>query len=201
MKKIIFIIFLFALAFAKGQDTVSTAKEYKNQMRFSLTQFFNNCLFFSYEKHLKNNNGFLIGAGPVYSEISNDTKSGFNTELQYKLYITTKTGRHTVSRIYVSPYLSYKYLVKQSENIYWINNTYTTTITKNYFNSFCPGIIAGYNIVSYHRLVLDFFIGGGMKRTFDSDFVGKVDYDNGSIFEPGYNGVVPRCGFELGVTF
>ena len=35
-------------------------KEYKNQLRFSLTQFFNNTLFFGFEEHLKNNHFHCI---------------------------------------------------------------------------------------------------------------------------------------------
>lgn len=197
MKKTMILIFLLAVAYASGQDK----KEYKNQMRFSIGHFFENSLYFNCEMLLKNNNSFLLGAGPVYSEISGESKSGYRSEVQYKLYITSKEGKNSIIRIYVAPYLTYKYLENRSEYTVWSNNTYIAAIAKNYFHSFCPGIIAGWNIIAYHRLVFDFYIGGGMKRTFDGDFVGKINYDNNNIFAPGYNGVIPRFGFEMGFTF
>ncbi|MFH0867345.1 MAG: hypothetical protein V1904_14220 [Bacteroidota bacterium] len=40
-----------------------------------------------------------------------------------------------------------------------------------------------------------------MKRTFDGDFIGKIDYDNEFFLQPGYNGVIPRFGFDIGINF
>lgn len=195
MKKIMFLVFVFAFAYAKGQDSTSIRKTYLTQVKFSVTQFFENSLILDYERRLNNGNGMLLSIGPVYSEVSGMKKSGFRTELQYKLYITSKEYRHTQSRIYIAPYLVYKYL----ETIGTYASPYYPDY-KRYFHSFCPGIIAGWSIISFHRLVFDFYIGGGMKRTFDGDFKGKIDYDNYNIWQPGYNGVVPRMGFEMGIT-
>lgn len=196
MKKIIFLLFALAVLSVNAQTQGSMDRVYFSQLKCGLGYFLDNTLFFNWEKQLQNNNGLLLGAGPLYSENSNIRKSGFRAELQYKLYITKKESGNGVSRIYVAPFMVYKYIEK--ENLYY-NPNYNYPV--NYFHSFCPGIIAGVNIVSYKRLVFDIYVGGGMKRTFDGDFVGKIDYDNYNIFQPGYNGVIPRVGFDIGITF
>jgi len=197
MKKILFVLFIATYTTANCQNIDST-KVYNNKLKFSVVNFIDNTLFISYERTLKNDNALYIGCGPLYSNSNGEPKSGLRAEFQYKLYITKKEKANSIKRIYFAPYLTYKFLEKKSN--YWNGNNTIFNLTKQY-HSFCPGIIAGYSITVYNRINIDFYVGGGLKRTFDGDFNGHILYDNDNLWSPGYSGVIPKIGFDIGITF
>ena len=196
MKKI-FLVLLIAVYTTANCQHMDSTKVYNNKLKFSLVNFVDNTLFLSYERTMKNGNAWFIGCGPLYSNSNSEPKSGLRSELQYKLYITEKIKENSIKRIYFAPYLTYKYLEKTST----VWNGFASSKVKNTYHSFCPGIVAGYSITVYNRINIDFYLGGGLKRTFDGDFNGHIDYDNGNIWSPGYSGVIPKVGFDVGITF
>jgi len=176
-----------------------TTKVYNNKLKFSVVNFVDNTLFISYEHTLKNGNGLFIGCGPLYSNSNSEPKSGLRSELQYKLYITEKQKSNSIKRIYFAPFLTYKFLEKKYIS-YYNGIAYVPDYTMQY-HSFCPGIIAGYSITVYNRINIDLYVGGGLKRTFDGNFNGHINYDNYNLWDPGYSGVIPKVGFDIGITF
>ena len=198
MKKIVLIMLLAAYTTANCQVADST-KKYNNKLKFSVVNFFDNTLFLSYERTMKNGNALFVGVGPLYANTNNEPKSGLRSELQYKLYITEKIKENSAKRIYFAPFFTYKFLEKKYTS-YYIDNNIWPNYTVQY-HSFCPGIIAGYSITVYNRINIDFYVGGGLKRTFDGNFNGHINYDNYNLWDPGYSGVIPKVGFDIGITF
>ena len=57
------------------------------------------------------------------------------------------------------------------------------------------GVVLGLQIAMGNKFFMDFFTGGGIKRSFgdirQSQFI--------AVTEPGYNGVFPKIGFQIGI--
>ena len=185
--------------YANGQKSKSDTL-LRSSVRLSFLNFVDNTFFVGYEYLFQKGNGLYAGLGSVYADNNDGYKSGLRTEVQFKLYITKKWNERVNKRIYFAPYFTYKY-IETGPNNYTGESFAPINVSINYYNSFCPGIIAGYNIAFLNKLSIDFFIGGGLKRTFDGDFKGHINSDNYNIMDPGYSGVIPKIGIEAGINF
>lgn len=204
MRKILFILCLFSVSFVKGQDMVDEPA-LRNTFRVGMFHFFDNTFYLNYERKLKNGNGLLLGGGAIYKEDDYERNAGYRTEVQLKIYVIEHANEKRMNKLYFAPYFTFKYLERKVYNNYpfydeWGNMIYQPP-TKEYYHSFSPGIVAGYSLTLYKRINIDMYLGGGLKRTFDADFKGRITHDNSSIWQPGYSGVLPKIGVDIGIVF
>ena len=97
--------------------------------------------------------------------------------------------------IYAGPYVMHRYRDQDVQIWDWILQTNVTV--KERINEFSGGVILGAQIAFANKLFVDFFTGGGIKRSFGR----SPDNTNVNITQPGYNGVLPKIGLQIGIGF
>lgn len=208
MKKIILIIALMfgilSVTSAQEQDETNTVKNYLNSVKFSTLTFINGTFQLSYERFLKTDKSLEFFAGYTYRDNWEDEREGFNFEIQYKYFVFESEGRKTVKRLYFAPYASFHYTDLTTEDYYWIEYPDEYRYSKeNYIIKSCRGgVLFGFNWILAKRITLDVYIGGGIRKTnnFDKDDDDDSYYGN-DVWEPGYNGIAPRIGLDVGINF
>ena len=200
MKKFI-IIFLCLTSYSlNAQD--NTKKEnpgYKNMFKFSVTNFFDNTFQISYERMTCDNSALMISGGLSYKDNGGEPMQGYKGELQYKYFVYTREKENSGGSIYFAPYFLYKYTEK--ENYYHTEFAPYNYQILYYFNSFSGGILFGKNFTIAKKLVIELYVGGGIKRTFGAHLKDNVSYYNYDIWDPGYNGITPKVGIDVGFKF
>ena len=191
MKKITIIICsLFIFSFAQAQDKANAL------IKNSPFHFFDGTFHLSYEKSLSSNKSINISAGfhlRDNNNYSDNQNIGWIGELQLRRYLLHKVdNKSKLNGFFVAPYVKGGYFSVEEENYYYDEDIeYSTT---KEIKSFQGGVLMGYQIVFSDIVALEFFLGGGMQYA-DSDY--HVD-----IYQvKGYTGVVPRIGFNVGVSF
>ena len=120
--------------------------------------------------------------------------------MQYRYFVYTKTKENSGLNIYFAPYLSYRYTEEiEPYSIPGLFDYYGPT--KYYFNSFAGGVLFGYSFTIAKKINLDFNLGGGIRRSLGAHLKDNVNFYNQSIFDPGYNGITPRAGIDVGFKF
>jgi len=198
MKRICVLMCCFVAIAATAQDTKE--KDYTGIVKFSPIQFLYNTFQLGYEQRMTRTSSFNISAGISY--VDNDTKytEGYTGEFQYRYYILRDetSADNSLHNFYVGPYLNFKYFNMERISTQYIwdgtNNLSTTLVEKDKFNAYNFGLLAGINNVVAKRFHIDLYLGGGIKTSdatiFDKNFT-----------EPGYKGIAPKFGFDLGVNF
>jgi hypothetical protein len=74
----------------------------------------------------------------------------------------------------------------------------SNTLVNEQINEVSGGVILGAQIAFANRLFLDFYTGGGVKRSFGRQESVQTNY---TVLDLGYNGVIPKIGFQLGIGF
>ncbi len=198
MRNSLFIIFILSIITLRlyAQENISNNTFYKNTFKFSPVHFFLSTLQMGYERALDNKNNLCIGAGITSSSNWNtDERSGVNAEMLFKHFVFTNAGINAAQRLYFAPYVQYRYT--EGEYEYWNNIggiVYNEKKTE-YINSYGGGIVFGFKMIIVKRLVFDVYLGGGIRITDDKD-----NHWDG-IMEPGYNGIAPKFGLDIGFGF
>ncbi len=206
MKKLIIIPLILLVYFCHAQDSASfKATDYKNILKFGPLNFLDYTMQISYERTFKENNGLLFSAGIKYKDANNyyeEAVQAIKAEFQYRYYVINKSGKNTYKRIYLGSFLFAKYseVDDQCWDWYWGGHYDKTTY---YFNSYGLGVITGVNFIFAKRLHMDLYIGGGLRKSFCSNDVTDYYFNstNRSIWKEGYNGIVPKAGFDIGLNF
>jgi hypothetical protein len=200
MKKLIIItaIIILALQATTAQD-IAEKKSYPNIFKFSVTNFFDNTFQVSYERKICANSGLMFSAGILYKNNNSDKMEGFKTDVQYKYFVYTKEKENTGMTIYFAPYVFYRYTEKTS--YYYSDFPPYNYPWKYYYNSFSGGVLFGMGFTIAKKICIDAYVGGGIKRTFGAHLKDELLYYNNSIWQPGYNGITPRGGIDVGFKF
>ena len=127
---------------------------------------------------------------------------GFQEDLQLRFYVLPPKNTSAGNKgffyfkgLYAGPYLSHRYRNQTLSVFDWILQQ--NVPTQQNVNEFSGGVLLGAQMAFGNRLFMDVFTGGGVKRSFGRD----DDVRGVSILEVGYNGVIPKFGFQLGVGF
>lgn len=189
------IIMLVSFSTLQAQDQ---SKEYKSIMKFSAVNFFFKNFQLGIERSVSPNQSVYFTAGYTYEEEYSSKKEGLNLEFQYKYIALEAQGQHALKRIYFAPYLGYKDFDLDQE-IYNYDSEPQSTIEVFDIKAVNAGVLIGITFILKERFVFDFYVGGGIRKTNDYD-PDKHTYQNG-IMDVGYNGIAPRIGFDVGITF
>jgi hypothetical protein len=143
---------------------------------------------------------------------------GLGSELQYRKYIsplnsyTTRKGKNYLQGIYVSGYLQGASYSNEGDFVYYSFDQNTGQQIRSYVkvNESVGNVGTGFTI-GVHRtlwsvLFIDVYIGGGVQwsdivrtgtpaTTLLNDYYGYY-----SITDPGYQGIMPKFGLQLGIA-
>jgi hypothetical protein len=198
MKRICVIIFCFVTLAATAQD--KKEKDFTGIVKFSPIQFLYNTFQLGFEQRMTNVSSFNISAGISYVDNDNKYTEGYIGEFQYRYYILREetSTENSLHNLYIGPYLNFKYfnMERTTTQYIWdgVNNVYTDLVEKDRFNAYNFGILAGINNVIAKRFHIDLYLGGGI-RTSDASIFDQ------NVYDPGYKGIAPKFGFDLGINF
>jgi hypothetical protein len=191
---------LFSSTQVMGQENNVEGENIKhnnNIIKFSPFHFFAKTLLLSYERMCKKS-GFTITAGYTYSnKVDNEKLEGGNLEVQYRYYALEHNIKKNINnKYYFAPYIGDSYMDKTQYTYDYLTNG-QIQVQKYQINAISAGVIMGIDIAIYNKINFDIFFGGGLRRTNNNNY----QNDNNSIFDIGYNGIIPKIGFQAGVIF
>jgi len=214
MKKHLFVMSLiFTFGFCQAQDH----QDYLNNVVKINPFLFGRSEFqISYERYFNDRKSSIV-LMPSYLLRDNGENNieGWQMMGQYRIYLThyRKDQKKTFLNVYnygfyaglYALYLDYE--EQFTRNVYdpitfeYELNTYERSI-----QSYEGGALLGLQMDITKRIVLDFYVGGGLRKSEveDSylDFVEDQEYySDYSVFDFAYTGVKPRVGLMLGITF
>jgi hypothetical protein len=209
MRRIVLASFIFLCTASFAQtDTQASFKMPRALIKLSPLQLFNNTLELgierfnpAYSRSLQLTLGFKSGSSEF------DDGQGGSAELAFRKYVLPMELRVRKSRefyqgIYYSLFVGGSYFQGTSSNYgyydpntgMWNNSTYKATI-----RSISPGFTIGLQKTMWKVLVLDVFIGGGIKFA-ESNYSGTNYYPTyNGILDPGYDGIYPKFGGKIAV--
>ena len=202
---------------AFGQDAL---------VKISPFHFIDGTFYTTYERAMKNNNSFVLSGG--YNLTNNGDEYGWMGEFQMRKYVykpnINSSSDSKLAGIYAGLYVNGKYFVQQysTQYYYWDVEPYTVynydangnIIGSNYHEGQGyhsdyideeyevkqgeGGVLMGMQVLFSGNFSMDFFVGGGLRS---STIENKpVDFEFYSP-ERGYTGIVPKIGFEVGISF
>jgi len=213
MKNYLLLIALFLPAFLLAQ---SDHFANRNALKISPVEFSKAEFQISYERYFGDrSSSLMISPSFILKENNVESIEGFQVEGQYRIYLShlrsdnrnVFLGFHNIG-LYTGVYLRYMDYQEDYQFMWYDNNLgipYTDEFTKE-VTATEGGAIIGVQIDITKRILLDFFVGGGIRYT---DFVDTKEpvvgqeyyYEDYGVFDPEYKGVKPRIGFQLGVLF
>jgi hypothetical protein len=180
----------------------------KTLIKISPFQFFANTLELgiesfnsSYSRSFQATVGFRSGSGYY------DEGKGAHLEFAYRNYVTPMELRNRRSHdfyqgIYYSFYTGVSYFEGENSSYgyydpntgIWNTSNYSATIV-----SLTPGFTLGLQRTFWKVIVLDVFVGGGVKLT-KAEYSGSnyEIYEDGP-WDPAYDGIYPKIGAKIGV--
>lgn len=169
-------------------------------VKISPFHFLDGTIYATYERALNNNNSFALSVG--YRLSDNGDEYGWMGEIQLRKYIfkpaINSSSESSLAGVYAGLYANGKYFVEQYERYYYYNNTHSSTNYDYDVKQVEAGVLMGIQLIFSEKLSLDLFAGGGLR---DSELDHKpIDLD---FYSPnrGYTGIVPKIGFDIGVSF
>jgi len=138
-----------------------------------------------FEKQI-NTNSVLFNAGITLREGNFESLTGFNLELQYRLF-GRKNSDSSYYRFFLAPVVSYKYI----DQLYISNNT----SNKYYYNDYSAGMVLGMRFLIFDGFILTAELGGVLRYSHNNK--GRA----ASYFDPGYNGIAPKADVTIGYFF
>ena len=170
----------------------------------------------AYERYFGDRSSSLVLMPSIFlKDDIRESKEGYQIGAQYRVYLShlrsdeqsVFLGLHNVG-LYAGVYGQYLAYSETYQFSWWdneLNESITTEFQKD-VNATEGGAILGVQFDITRKILIDFYIGGGVRY---SDFTdtkeGIVDpdhyYDEVSVFDPEYKGVKPRIGFQLGFLF
>lgn len=140
---------------------------------------------------------------------------GIGGEISYRLYAgrglviqESRRGNRFIQGAYFAPYLRGGYLTKQYDPNQQVYDPVTNTwnplgeSNKTEITYFFPGIYVGWQRTFWDLIYMDVFLGGGVRMANVKHGTPLLN-DNWTdgIFDVEYNGVAPRLGINLGISF
>lgn len=208
MKKILIVTLCLMATVAKTQVTATsnTDKKFANSIMFSVTDFFNSTFQAGYERRLCPGSGLFIDAAVSYRNNNGQRTEGYKGEIRFKYYVYSAEKEKSAQSICFAPYFQYKYTEQIPDYYIMEYDMYPPVYyypVKSYYNSFAGGVLFGVNFVVAKKIVIDAYLGGGIKRTYGAHMkdYSNYAYYNNSIWDAGYNGIAPKAGIDVGFRF
>lgn len=168
----------------------------------------------SYEHYINNRKQSVLIAPSIFLKQGNDESvEGYEIMGQYRIYLTefnketsqTLFGLYNIG-IYAGLYGLYYNVDEKSVRTHYNPDSSDETrvnVLKS-VSSFEGGTIIGVQTHITRRLVLDFYIGGGIRK---SDFTdsyleeyGMDYYNSDNVWDPQFTGIKPKLGLSVGIT-
>lgn len=152
----------------------------------------------TYSKSFNINLGFRSNSDYYYYD-----GYGTSTEIAYRKYVAPmkyreRGGRESYQGIYYSLLARGEYFKGEDEY-----NDYNTGSLNRYNEkiwSITPGFTIGYQKTIWKVILLDAYVGGGVKfTTIQRNISLSDDYNYYGIFDPGYSGIYPKIGVKIGI--
>lgn len=216
MKYLSFIILTICFQFTQlhAQEDQSTQK--LNVIKLSPFEFGKAEFQVAYERYFGNrSSSIIISPSIILKDNNNETKEGYQIMGQYRFYLSHLNKANGNSFLGMNNWGFYSgiyalYLDYNEEFIFGyydpISSNYISGKYKKELTSFETGAIIGVQVDITSRFVFDFYIGGGVRKSdlYDErvEIENNQDYftDYG-VFDVEYQGVKPKIGFQIGITF
>ena len=166
----------------------------KNGFRVDVTYFFKNA------QHSLTLTPTLYQGEPSRDRTGNEELSGAGTELIHNIYFG-KESQEQPSSTKRAVYLAHGPFFRRFSVDYQNSNTdYTRDINKYGYS-----LMFGVTLVTDFSLYVDFYLGGGIRRTSvstnDPELPKDEELFNQSFIDYGFDGVLPVSGLKIGVKF
>lgn len=213
MKTMITLTFLLILCqFGYGQENIEIQDSYayKNVLKLSPVELARAEFQVGYERYFKGRSQSMLLMPSIFiSQDGDEKKDGFQLMVQYRFYLsqlhqkTSKTLNMFNVGFYSAPYVLglihnevYEYGIYDP-----INLEYVTDLMEEKTESIEGGALMGIQLDITKRIVFDFFVGGGIRRSNVIRNMPEEGYNSYGILDIGYTGVKPRIGMQMGITF
>jgi len=161
---------------ASGQETKNKEKDYKNTIRFNLTNpiiFAGRSYIIGYERVINPRQTFSVNIGttgfPSLGIINSDSiklntirdNNGFNFSADYRFYLANENKYAAPRGVYVGPYYSYNYFDNQQSWSVKGSNGFTGNVESDLsLTIHSIGVELGYQFVFWKRLAVDMVLLG-----------------------------------------
>lgn len=212
MKYSILFLAIMISQFALGQKNLENTKfnyEYKNVLRLSPVELGRAEFQVGYERYFANRaQSLVLNPSVIKASRGVEKKDGFQLMAQYRFYLsqlqreTNETLNMYNIGFYAAPY-ALGLTFKETYEFYNYSpetNKDNVSLVDETVNAVEGGALLGIQLDITRRIVLDFFVGGGIRESAVTSN-NTEDVNQYGIFENGYTGVKPRIGFQMGITF
>lgn len=213
--KYLTVLFSLVISYTFVQAQEVGVFEYKNAIKISPFEFGNEEFQISYEHYFKNRKSSIqLMPSFILKDNQDESKTGVQVMGQYRIFLSHLRGDEGKSilgfynlglyggvyALYLDYSEDYLYGYYNDMTNEFINEEFTKDLT-----SFEGGAILGVQVDITNRFVIDFYVGGGIRKTDIEDTKvlpeGQVDYFYYGVFDREYTGVKPKLGLQLGFTF
>jgi hypothetical protein len=192
------LLLFLGIALFGGLLAQDAEEELKNTLAFNPMKFAESTFQLNYERMLSPNKSLNFVVGAIYHE-EYDHEEGFLGELHFRYYAFQKQNPRAKFSIYFSPYFQYKYVDVSRESYDYLIGFYYDR--RSIIHSFGVGVLAGFKVCLVKQLELDFYFGGGMRRTNKGTNQTDDYYYNSGVWDNSYNGIAPKVGLTAGFRF
>lgn len=218
MKNIILILLanLMILSVSNGQEY---AEHFANENALKINPFAlaDGKFQISYERFLMGRRSSLLISPSIISKESIDqSKRGWEVMSQYRLFLTHKREDQQKTFLGVHNYGFYTglyglFFIQREDYIvsYWdeADNQQKNIEANKEVDAMEAGVLLGIQIDITPRILIDFYVGGGIRQAdvidsfMESNLPKDYYYDTYGVLDPEYQGVKPKIGLLLGITF
>jgi len=174
----------------------ANSPEYKSILKMSASLFTRSTFQMGYERFLNPNNSVYLTAGLNFRDSDYEKEWGVRTEAQLRFHVYTVIKPKESNRLYFAPYIMNHYLETEGQS-YDNNGAYSWNTDT--FDAFGGGMLFGWSFSFANRINLDIYTGGGFRKTFN--YNNTNSYNDNTVFDYGYSGIVPRLGIDIGFWF
>jgi hypothetical protein len=207
--KLIFALALITCSAASAQSDEKHPVLPKAVFKISPLHFFNSTFQFGTELfNDARSRSANIDVGIRSGSQSYDDVKGFSTEIGYRKYVkpmtlrTRKSGRQFHQGIYYNFFVSGSYFSGYNDSYQY----YTPSAAPTYdnrkvtFKSFGAGFYMGLQKTLWEVVLMDIYVGGGIKMTEANRSADYNDYYyDEDLFDPGFEGIYPKIGIKFGI--
>lgn len=208
------ILFLLSGTLVFGQDAFQFSR--KNVIKLSPFELGKAEFHASYERYFGNrSSSLMITPGVILEEDLDQERKGYQIMGQYRFYLShlSKENGDGFLGLYNLGFYAggYGMFLDYSEDyrFSWFDrntNENRNELLNKQVTTGEGGAIIGIQIDITERIVADFYIGGGIRVSEVVDQKEDIDledfyFEEYDVFDLEYQGVKPRIGFQLGITF
>lgn len=211
MKNFLMVCAFLISAWSLSVDAQNT--QYKNVIKISPVQFANSTFELNYERYFNDKKqSVVLSPALLLRENGAESLVGFKALVQHRFYFTHlhKGTNNTWGMSNVAFYGgSYVQFLNAKEDYWGSYNdgdyNYYTEIFEKDISSIEGGVLLGMQVDIIPRLVLDFYLGGGIKYAEVEDtlepFLNDGYSNSYGVLDKEYTGVVPRASIQFGFNF